>query len=775
MIGTLKLQGLSSGEVEARREQYGTNQIDEARPRSFRLFLSKFWGIIPWMLEVTLLLQLVLGKTVDALIILIMLILNALISYTYERRAQGSLALLKQRLVIQTRVLRDGEWKLITAQELVPGDILRLRMGDIVPADVQIIEGQIAVDQSMLTGESEFVELEPEGTAYAASVIRRGESIVQVVAIGTQTSFSKTASLIQKAKTTDHGDAFVQKIVTYLMGFTGILVALVLLYALAAHLMFSDALLFTLALLIAAVPVSLPVTFTLATAVGARELAKHGVLATRLAAIKETAGMDVLCSDKTGTITQNALTVAAVRPFHNFTRKKLLRLAALASDDATHDPIDIAIVNAARDAELDFGKSKRVEFTPFDPTTKRTEAMIAKGKKHVRVLKGAPYIIDQMIRGKVEYTSDIEQFAAAGNRCIAVAVSKGDKTPKLAGLLALQDPARDDSAAVISRLHELGIRVMMITGDSVATARSIAQDVGISGQVGTAEELREDFDNAADSFNVFARVYPEDKYKLVQALQKAGHIVGMTGDGINDAPAIRQAEIGIAMSNATDITKSAASLILTAPGLQDILAAVEVGRSIFQRILTYTLNKIIKTFHVGLFLSIGLVLTGRLIALPTHILLVVLTNDLVSMSLTTDHVRPSAKPDRWQVRPLILTGLVAAAGWLLFSFGVFFFGRDFLRLTSEQLYTLVFLMLVCISQANVYLIREKRHFWKSLPSRQMMLATTLDLCVVILLVIKGILMTALVPAVVFGVFAATVVFMFGLDFAKVWVRQRQAI
>jgi H+-transporting ATPase len=312
----------------------------------------------------------------------------------------------------------------------------------------------------------------------------------------------------------------------------------------------------------------------------------------------------------------------------------------------------------------------------------------------------------------------------------------------------------------------------MITGDSPATAHSIAEHVGISGQVCTVEQLREDYEAAATQFDVFARVYPEDKYKLVQALQKAGHIVGMTGDGINDAPAIRQAEIGIAVSNATDITKSAAGLVLTAPGLQDMLAAIEIGRSIFQRISTYTLNKIIKTFHLGLFLTLGLLLTGTLVALPTHILLVVLTNDLVSMSLTTDHVRPSEKPDRWQVRPLIFSGSVLAAGWLLFSFGVFYAGRDLLKLTSDQLYTLVFLMLVCISQANVYLIREKRHFWSSRPSRWLLLATTLDLILVSVFALAGVLMSALSPFILIEIGAATFIFMVVLDFIKVWVRKK---
>ncbi len=767
MIRTLDVRGLTSNEAAERQQQFGMNQITSEAPRPYLLFFSKFRGVIPYILEFTLLLQLLLGKWIDAAIIGLMLVVNAVIGASTERRAQKSLALLQNRLTIQTRTLRDGTWQLLVASELVPDDIVRLRVGDMIPADARVLEGEIAVDQSSLTGESELVEHDAGSTIYAASVIRRGECIATVAATGMNTSYSKTATLVQTAETSGQGDLFVYRVVRYLMVFTAVLIAAVLVDALIIHLALADALLFALALLIAAVPVSLPVTFTLATAIGSRQLARHGVLATRLSAIREAAGMDVLCSDKTGTITRNHLTVTEMRPYHKYSRKKLLRYAALASDDATHDPIDVAIANAARDADVDYGKSQRVEFTPFDPSTKRTEALIRKGKKEIRVLKGSPHIIGALARDAIDMTSDIEQLAGGGNRCIAIAVGKGDKPFKVAGLVALQDPPREDAASVVSRLREMGVRVMMVTGDGLATARSIAHSVGIDGETCTVERLHEDFDTAAEQYDVFARVYPEDKYKLVQALQRSGHVVGMTGDGINDAPAIRQAEIGIAVDNATDITKSAAGLVLTAPGLKDMLAAIEIGRSIFQRISTYTLNKVIKTFHMGAFLTLGLILTGTLLVQPTHLLLLVLANDLVSMSLTTDHVRPSAKPDRWQVSPLLRRGLVISIGWLLFSFATYYVGRDALGLNPARLQTLLFLMLVCVSQANVYLIREKRFFWRSRPSMWMLLATTFDILLVSTLSLRGVLMAAVYPSLLLLTIGATVVFMIVLDLVKV--------
>ena len=770
--------GLTTAEAGQRLQAFGKNEVSEARHRPISLLLRRFWGPIPWMLEVTLILQLVLGKFTDALIVALLLIVNAVIGFAFEWRALRSLALLQQKLRIQARVLRDGEWRLIAAQELVPGDVIRLRAGDLIPADATLIDGAIAVDQSSLTGEADLVEVEGEQVAFAGSVVRRGEAVAEVSATGTRTSFGKTASLVQGARPTDQGDLFVQKIVAYLFGFTGVLVIGLLLDAFAIQLPVSDVLLFALALLIAAIPVSLPLTFTLASAVGARRLANNNVLAARLTAVKEAAGMDVLCTDKTGTITQNELAVVATRAFNGYSRSKLLRLAALAADEAAHDPIDHAILSAAETAKPRYRNAERLEFIPFDPATKRTESVIHwpdKDDKLLRVVKGSPHVISELTGHDVDFEADVEQWAAEGNRCIAIAAGKPGKALMTAGLLALRDEPRADAAEVVGRLHELGVRVIMVTGDDSANARSIAGQVGIGGPVCTPDALRADPAAAAAQFDVFARVFPEDKFALVESLQSAGHVVGMTGDGINDAPAIRQAEIGIAMNNATDITKSAASLILTAPGLKDMLSAIETGRIIFQRITTYTLNKVFKVFHLGLFLSLGLLLTGTLVISPIHILLLVLANDMMSMALTTDRVRPSAKPNQWRSTPLVICGLILALGWLMFSLGVVAVGHDVLGFDANQQDTLMFLMLVFVAIANVFLIRERRWFWRSRPGKWLAVAGGLDILVVSLLATGGILMTAVDFRVIPALLLATIAFMLLLDPVKVVLFRRFGI
>ena len=767
-LNPLTQPGLTTAEAARRLHEYGLNQIAEARRHPVIAFLLRFRGVIPLMLAATMILQLALGKFADALIIATLLLVNAAIGFSSERKAERSLTVLQQQLRIQARVLRDGEWTLIRSQELVPGDVIRLRAGDLIPADARLVNGGIAVDQSSLTGESDLIEVAPDQEAFAGSVVRRGEAVAEISATGKRTSFGKTASLVQTARPADQGDAFVRRIVLYLLGFTLVLAAGVLIYAIVLQLPLASALFFALALLVAAIPVSLPVTFTLASALGARKLAGSNVLAARLAAVKEAAAMDVLCTDKTGTITQNELVVADVRASNGFSRSKLLRLAELAADQAAHDPIDQAILQAAQTIKPHYRKARRVEFIPFDPATKRTESLIDRHEKgQLRVVKGSPYIISQLTGQDVDFSAEVEQWAAEGNRCIAIAVGKPGKPLKTAGLLALHDQPRQDAAEVVGHLQELGVRVIMITGGDLPTARSVAALVGIGGEVCPPGALQDEVAAAAAQYDIFARVYPEDKYRLVESLQTAGHIVGMTGDGINDAPAIRQAEIGIAVNNATDITKSAASLILTAPGLKDMLSAIETGRAIFQRITTYTLNKIIKTFHVGLFLSLGLLLTGTLIVSPMHILLMVLANDLMSMSLTTDRVHPSAKPNRWRSTPLVICGLILALGWLIFSFGVFFAGRDWLFLNDDQMDTLMFLMLVFVAVANVFMIRERRLFWRSRPSKWLLMAAGTDLVTVSALAAAGLLMTPVDVRLIPALLAATIVFMLALDGVKV--------
>jgi H+-transporting ATPase len=575
--------GLTSEEAARRLQRYGANAVPEESRRPLLILLHKLWGPVPWMLELTLATQLVLGRYTDAAVIGALLLLNAVLGFFQEDRAGRALASLRQQVTVQARVRRDGRWQLLPSAGIVPGDIVRLRVGDLVPADVGAIEGQVAVDQSALTGESIAVDIAPPDTAHAGTMVKRGELTGEVVATGTRTAFGKTVELIQTAKTASHLESLILTIVKYLIAIDSAVVA----YAWIAGLPPSDVLPFALILLVASVPVALPATFTLPEAVGALDLAARGVLVTRLSAVEEAAAMDVLSSDKTGTITRNELTVAAVRAMPGHEEDDVLRFAALACDEATQDPIDLAILRAARSRGLAGEVALRQSFVPFDPSTKRSEATAARGDAVVRVLKGAPAVIAAPGDRASETSEEVERLAASGCRVIAVAAGPEGRID-LIGLVGLQDPPREDSAAAIRLLKDMGIRVLMVTGDAAETARAVGAQVGLGQRTCPRDELRHARAPDLVDWDVFAGIYPEDKLRIVESLQSAGRTVGMTGDGVNDAPALKQAQVGIAVANATDVAKSAGSMILTNPGLGDVVAAVETGRRIYQRMLTYT-------------------------------------------------------------------------------------------------------------------------------------------------------------------------------------------
>jgi H+-transporting ATPase len=763
--------GLSSAEAQQRLLQYGPNAVAEERRRPWLDFLKKFWAPVPWMLEVTIALQFALGKADEAAIIAALLVFNAILSFVQEHRANNALALLKSRLQIQVRVLRDGSWQKLPAAELVPGDVVHLRMGDLLPADVLLHEGQLLLDQAALTGEALPVEAGIGATAYAGVIIKRGEATGEVVATGARTYFGKAAELVRNAHTASHLGTLIFTIVKYLVAFDLALVGALLLYSLASGLPLGEVVPFALILLVASVPIALPATYTLATALGAVELARNGVLVTRLSAIEEAASMDVLASDKTGTITRNQLALALLHPYPPHDEDQLLRLAALACDDATQDPLDLALLGAARARHLLDAPPQRLRFVPFDPESKRSEALYRQADGQLRVVKGAPRAVAALAGGP-DIAPDVERLGADGARLLAVAVAHGDGPLQLAGLVGLQDPPRADSAALIGNLHALGVRVLMVSGDGPATARAIASEVGIGSRVCPPEQLREEMQRHVLDYDVYARVLPEDKFRLVQALQQAGHVVGMSGDGVNDAPALRQAEVGIAVANATDVAKAAASLVLTNPGLSDMLAAVETSRRIYQRMLTYTMNKIIKTLEIAIFLSVGVMLTGVFVITPLLIVLLLFTNDFVTMAIATDRVSYSHKPERWNVPSLMLTAGSLAACVLLLSFAVFFAGRDWLHLPLPQLQTLVFAMLVFTGQGNVYLVRERRHFWQSLPSRWLLTASVIDILVVCFMAAHGILMAPLPPLLLGGLLLLVLGYLLLVDFVKLRIFRR---
>ncbi|MHB0986892.1 MAG: plasma-membrane proton-efflux P-type ATPase [Sulfuricella sp.] len=764
------LQGLGTNEAALRLTQFGPNEVAEEKPHLLLALLRKFWSPVPWMLEVTIILQLVLGKPDEAAVIAVLLVVNAVLSFLQEGRANKALALLRQRLDIQARVLRDGRWQRVQARNLVPGDAVHVRMGDLVPADLRLAEGQVQLDQSSLTGESLPVEAGPGSDAYSGSVVTRGEASGEVLATGTGTRFGKTAELVRGARTVSHLEAVIFGIVKYLVLLDVALVVTLLVYAVATGMPLTEVVPFALILLVASVPVALPATFTLATALGALELAKRGVLVTRLSAIEEAAAMDMLASDKTGTITENRLNLAALKPAGTTTENELLRWAALACDEATQDPIDLAILTAARERKLLENPPRRIRFTPFDPQTRRSETLFEENGLTRRAVKGAALEV-AALAGTPDVAAEVEALAAGGYRVLGVAFD--DETAlQFAGLVALQDPPRKDSAALVESLRQLGVRVVMVTGDGQATAQTVAKAVGIGERACPASMLAENATLSITQCDVFAQVFPEDKFHLVLALQHAGHVTGMTGDGVNDAPALKQAEVGIAVANASDVAKAAASLVLTNPGLSDVVAAVETSRRIYQRMLTYTLNKIIKTLEIAIFMSVGVMLTGVFVITPLLIVLLLFTNDFVTMSIATDRVEFSRKPERWHVATLMLTAAPLAALILVLSFSVFFAGRDLLHLPLAQLQTLIFVMLVFTGLGNVYLVRERRHFWQSRPSRWLIFATVLDLAVVCVMASRGILMAAISPVLIAGLLVLALTFLVMMDFIKIRIFRR---
>ncbi len=764
-------RGLSSDEARRRLAAHGPNEVAEAKPQLWRELLGKFWAPVPWMLEVTVALELLLGKRFEAGIIGALLAFNGLLSFAQERRAGAALSLLRQRLLVQARVLRDGRWRLLAARELVPGDFIHVRMGDLVPADIRIAGGNLLLDQSALTGESLPVEAQPGADAFAGTTIRRGEADGEVTATGSHTRFGRAAELVREARAASHLEAVIFAIVKYMVVLDAVLVAILLAYTRIAGLPLGDALPFALILLVASVPVALPATFTLATALGALELAHSGVLATRLAAIEEAAAMDVLCSDKTGTITLNRLTLAEVAPFAPHSETEVLSWAACASDEATQDPIDLAIIARVRSTGSLAERPRRVKLVPFDPALKLSEGVMESARGEIHALKGAPQAVAARSASAAGIDAEVQRLAARGYRVLAVAAGPANAI-ELLGLLAFHDPPRDDSARLIASLRALGVRVVMVTGDTLDTARAIARLVGIGARACVPRERGASDETELHGYDVLASVFPEDKFRLVQSLQRAGHVVGMTGDGVNDAPALKQAEVGIAVADATDVAKAAASLVLTNPGLTDIVAAVETSRRIYQRMLTYTLNKIIKTVEIGFFLSFGVMAARAFIITPALIVLLLFTNDFVTMSIATDRVSFSHRPDRWHVGTLMAAGFALGSLMLVLSFGLFAVGRGVFLLPLPKLQTLVFITLVFTGQGAVYLVRERSHVWHSAPSRWLLFASATDIVVVSLLAIEGILMAPLAPALVALVLGSCAVYLAGLDFLKVTILER---
>jgi H+-transporting ATPase len=765
--------GLTTSEANRRLEKFGANAMPDTSMHPLRMALEKFWAPVPWMLEAAIILELILGKYVEAAIIAALLIFNAALGLFQESRAQATLAALKSRLALNASVRRDGAWKTVPAVELVPGDVVKLSLGAVVAADVHLTGGEVLLDQSMLTGESVPIEAGAGVETYAGALVRRGEAVAEVTATGARTKFGRTAELVRTAHVVSSQQKAVLRVVRNLAAFNGVVIVLLVIYAWFLKMPLDEIIPLVLTAVLASIPVALPATFTLASALGARALAKLGVLPTRLSAVDEAATMNVLCADKTGTLTQNALTVTTVRPMPpGFDEARVLALAALASSDGGQDPVDGAIRSAALAKTASY-TLKIIKFVPFDPGTKMSEATVQDpGGGTQRIVKGAFAAVIGLTQPSATAIAASKELEEKGFRVLAVAAGPPNAM-KLAGLIALSDPPRKDSAALVTELHQLGVRTVMVTGDAPATAAIVAHAVGLDGAVCPPGPIPDSVH--PEQFAVFAGVLPEDKYKLVKAFQKGGHTIGMCGDGANDAPALRQAQIGIAVATATDVAKSAAGMVLTEPGLAGIVAGVKEGRITFQRILTYTLNSIIKKIVTVLFLIVGLIMTGHAVLTPLLMVIVMIAGDFLAMSLTTDNVRPSPMPNSWRIGSLTMAGVFMGICQLAFCSAVLAVGKFELSLGIGELRTLAFAALVFGSQATIYAIRQRRHLWGSRPSVWLAASSVADVLIAAILAVSGIAMTPLPASMVAGTLAAAVALTFVLDMVKVPVFARLGI
>jgi len=732
--------GLTHAEVEVRRKEHGYNEVAETKGHPILKFLRKFWGISAWMLELIMVLSAVLGKYSDLAVVSALLVINAVLSFMQERRAAGVVEALRRRLQVSARVRRDSSWQVIPARELVPGDIVRVRPGDIIPADVKLMTGALTVDQSALTGESKDADKASGDVLSSGSIVRRGEDNGLVMLTGAKTYFGRTTELVQQARPKLHIEAVVTKVVRWLFVIVGALLGVVVILSLMRGEPLLEMVPLMLVLLMSAVPVALPVMFTVSMAVGSKELAARGVLVTRLSATEDAATMDVLCVDKTGTITMNQLAVTGVIPLEHATEADVLFAGALASQEANQDPIDLAFLAAAKERHIfdNLPKVTPVSFAPFDAKNRRTEAVVEQSGQRLRVMKGAVRTIAEACGLQPPAIEALEArvsaSAAKGYRTLAVARGPETGTLTLTGLVSLYDPPRPDAKQLIAALQDRGVAVKMLTGDALAVASEIASGVGLSNirRMADVKAASAQTGNAAADFfagaDGFAEVFPEDKYVVVKHLQAAGHVTGMTGDGVNDAPALRQAEVGIAVNTATDVAKGAASVVLTEPGLTNIVALVEQGRTIYQRILTWIINKISRTILKAAFVAIAYVVTGKFVVSAFAMLLLTFMTDFAKIALATDHVQPSRKPETWNIGGFITVSVVlgvamVAEALLFLKIGWSHFG---LAADNNALYTFSFLMLLYFAVFSVVSARERHAFWSTMPSKSLMAALTAD-------------------------------------------------
>ena len=751
-------EGLTSSEVESQRKQFGYNEISETRQNPVLKFLTYFWGPIPWMIEIAAILSGLVKHWEDLAVILVLLVVNAIVGFWEEYKAGNTIAALKKSLAVRARVKRGGTWTTIPARELVPKDTIRLRLGDIVPADAKLLAGDpIQVDQSALTGKSLPVTHASGNTVYSGSIVKQGEIEALVTGTGTNTFFGKTARLVETTHITSHFQKAVLKIGNFLIILAAVLAVFILVVVTQRGDPLATTLQFVLVLTVAAIPVAMPTVLSVTMAVGAQLLARKNAVVSRLAAIEELAGMDVLCSDKTGTLTQNRLVLGEPYLLNGKKRDDIILEAALASRSENGDPIDQAIIAGLRNPDC-LEPYRVLHFQPFDPIHKRTEALV-KGadEKTFLVAKGAPQVIMQLARPDPTVAGDteraIEGFASKGYRSLAVA--RGTQTGSetiwhLDGIVPLYDPPREDSKTTIAAARQLGVDVKMITGDQKVIGKEIARELGIGSDIQNVDVLDDpngkrpdEISEMVEQANGFAQVFPEHKYRIVEMLQKRGHIIGMTGDGVNDAPALKKADAGIAVSGATDAARSAADIVLLNPGLSVIIDAIQESRRIFQRMNSYAIYRITETIRVLLFMTLSILVFNFYPVTAIMIVLLALLNDGAILSIAYDRAIPSRSPEKWNMRQVLAVAAVLGVAGVIASFGLFYLGERVFHLDRAIIQTLIYLKLSVAGHLTIFLTRTRGPFWSHRPSKILIAAVLGTQVLATLMAVYGLFMTPL--------------------------------